>query len=113
MSYNFVTVTGQYAAFGINANVGRVEWYPSDTVQDTSTTEDVTPVYQTINLDATGSFSVVLLATDNANLTSFGWTFVPYIPGQDYKPVTYLVPFANGATQKRYNLVVMNDPPVN
>lgn len=107
MSYNYVTVSWKYETDSDNtAAVGRVEWYPTDSIMDSSNNEelDIAPV-NTI-LDTTGAFSVSLLATDNTNLSAFGWTFVPFVTGQDATPVSYYVPYADGAAQELDSLTV-------
>jgi hypothetical protein len=52
-----------------------------------------------LTLDATGSFSQILLATDNTNLSVFGWAFRPSIAGVSVEIQLFTVTFLTlGAT---------------
>lgn len=106
MAYNYVTVTATYQTTPGTAANGRYEWYPSTSVVDSSTGDemDIAPILA--QLDSTGSFSVVLLATDNANLSTFYWAYNKWIEGEEVGGVTYYVRFADGATQALDKLTV-------
>jgi hypothetical protein len=102
MSYNYVTVTYTFTGEAGSDGEGRVYWYPTGQVTDSSLHEDVTPPAQSIILDDTGSFSATLLACDNANLSDFGWVFHAYVGAELGLPlytVTYEVAYANGSSQ--------------
>lgn len=110
MAYNFVTVQGKYQDGAGNAAVGRVEWFPSNPIVDTVLHVTIAPPAALISLDATGMFSVSLMATDNANIGVFGWGFIPHIGGVPGDIQYMQVKFSSGATQQLDTLPVFVFP---
>lgn len=69
MSFTTVTVTAKFSDDQGNPRTGRVTFTASGDLQDTSTGEIRTPTPIPANLDATGSISVELTATDDSTTT--------------------------------------------
>jgi hypothetical protein len=105
VTYQYVTVTYTWTFGGEedeNTNAtpaGRWEWYPSGPVEDTNLHESIDVPTQLGQLDSSGTMSVSLLATDNADLSDFNWIFNKWIQGEDSEPVAYIVNHADGAEQ--------------
>lgn len=99
MAYNYVTVTYTYETSLLAAAIGRVEWRPSGPITDSTNHLEFEEPVQLVELDANGAFSVSLLATDNAGLSSFNWVFTPWVQGEEVEATAYLVAHADGASQ--------------
>lgn len=94
-----ITVTGTYLKLdGTPAN-GKVTFTPKTVLINTDADEIVYPVPFTVNLDGTGSFSVVLPATNDPDLTPIGWTYT-------------VVEDINGSSQSRtFDIQIPYDTP--
>lgn len=99
MAYNYVTVNATYESSLGKGAYGRYVWFPSANIVDSVNNVNFEEPVQIGFLDANGSFSVSLLATDNPGLSPFHWVLVLYVGAESVAPTPYLVPFANGATQ--------------
>lgn len=99
MAYNYVTVQATYETASGTAATGRYQWYPTASIDDSVNhiNFELDPVLGV--LDITGAMSVQLLATDNAGLSTFYWTFTLFVEGEEVIPKTFEVRFADGATQ--------------
>lgn len=93
MTYNYVTVSMTYQSSGGIAASGRVEWWPTAPIVDTTHHLTLAEAVPTILLDVNGTFSVKLLATDNVGLSVFGWAFRPDILGVSNEIQLMTVPF--------------------
>lgn len=98
MPLNNVTLTGNLGA----AAAGAIAVFtPAGWLADPTDQLLIPPAAQQVTLGSTGTFSVPLLATDNAN-TPDGWTWtitlsgIPAVPEYSF---SFLLPHANGATQ--------------
>lgn len=99
MSYNYVTVQGKYESSTGIPGVGRVEWWTTSPVVDSVAHLTLTEPIDELTLDVTGAFSQTLLATDNTNLSVFGWGFRPFIAGVSDEIQLFTVTFLTlGAT---------------
>lgn len=76
MSFTKVIVTGTYLRpDGATPCTGTVEFTPSSVMQDSSTNEIIEPARAFIDLDAQGSISIALVATDDATTSPTGVTY--------------------------------------
>lgn len=103
MALNYVTLTVTEQDAGQDAGTGTVTITPTSAVTAAGVTV-VSQVPVTRQLSA-GSASVQLVATDNAGTSPAAgfWAYSILLPGWT-APVTYLVDFVNGATQRLDNL---------
>ena len=98
MTYNYVSVQAKYQSSTGVPGVGRVQWWPTAPIVDAVAHLTLTEIVDEITLDATGSFSVSLLATDNVNLSVFGWAFRPAIAGVSDEIQLMQVRFLSGGS---------------
>lgn len=70
-----VTVGGQYVDVAGNAIAGQVKFTPRTILTDTTYNQIVIPKTITVDLDATGTFTVVLPATDDTDVSPTGFTY--------------------------------------
>lgn len=70
-----VTVTGEYVDVQGNPIAGQVKFTPQEIVIDADENQIIIPRTVTVDLDANGSFSVVLPATDDTDLAPVNWVY--------------------------------------
>lgn len=70
-----VTVGGQYVDVAGNPIAGQVKFTPRAVLVDGVANQIVIPNTVTVDLDATGTFTVVLPATDDASLSPVNFTY--------------------------------------
>lgn len=92
-----VTVTGTFApAIPGQVAAGYVDFAPSALLIDSGTGAIVEPGTVSVALDTTGSFSVSLMATDDAHLTPVGWLYLVQERIVGYPVRRYYLPFPTG-----------------
>lgn len=70
-----VTVGGQYVDVAGNPIAGQVRFTPRAVLIDGVADQVIIPRTVTVDLDATGTFTVVLPATDDNDLSPVNWTY--------------------------------------
>lgn len=70
-----VTVGGQYVDVAGNPIAGQVRFTPRTVLVDGVANQIVIPATITVDLDATGTFTVILPATNDADLSPVNWTY--------------------------------------
>lgn len=70
-----VTVGGQYVDVAGNPIAGQIRFTPRAVLIDGVANQIVIPNTITVDLDATGTFTVVLPATNDADLAPVNWTY--------------------------------------
>lgn len=95
MTYTLATVKGVYTnPIGMVPCVGQVVWFPSSPIVDTANHVTLAIPNDQVALDVNGQFSVQVLPTDTANVSSFAWAFRPAISGVPGAIQYLLVPLA-------------------
>lgn len=70
-----VTIAGTYVDIEGNPIAGQVKFTPRAIIKDTSANQVIIPRVISATLDATGSFSVVIPATNDADVTPINFTY--------------------------------------
>ncbi len=102
MALNVVTLTGSYQDGEESPLSGWLRFCPSAPLTDSTDSLLTRPSAVTVPLTADGTFSVDLLATDNAHLQPSGWhwTVTEYLSGlPPSAPWPFYLAFADGAVQ--------------
>lgn len=73
---DLVTVTGKYYKMDGTSATGTVTFTPSTVLKNTAADEIIYPFPFVVNLDASGSFSVQLPATDDPDIEPNDWSYV-------------------------------------
>jgi len=82
-----VTVSGTFVDIQGNAIAGQVTFTPRATLTDTVANQIIVPKTVTVTLDSNGSFSTVLPATDDTDLTPYNFTYYvteSFVGGRSY-----------------------------
>lgn len=101
MSLNRVMLTGRYTDGSGSAVSGTLEFTPSAPLTAAAETVVLPQSPVLVTLNGSGSFSVPLYATDNADLSPAGWTWgvTLDIAGLPPSSWNFFLPYTGGATQ--------------
>lgn len=111
MPLNVVTLTGTYRDGALNPSAGAVVLYPSAILTDATDGERIPQSPIMLQLDTTGSFTVDLIATDNADIQPAGWawTIIERTGQQPANTWSFFLAFTDGASQNLADLAPVID----
>lgn len=104
MTLNYRTVTGTYLNPDGTPKSGRIEFTPTHQLVERPGAL-IPPKTTTVDLDATGSFSVPLLTNDNATIDPDGWKWVVDEKLENCSPWYLDVPTGVGSLDISYNFI--------